>query len=339
MIHFTGDICLADKAFDVGIGIGSQISKGKLHPFDYLEKNNDDVWIGNFEAVLSNHTCRKGGNTESFRITPETFDKCGSIIDYWGIANNHVMEHGKDAYCQMEEILSQKSKGVFGSQKKRTISFKHCGKQIAMTGFSLRAEENRNEPLYWHLPELAEIRKELEKNTNADFKIAYIHWGVEFVNHPTIEQIRLAHWLIDVGYDLIIGMHPHVLQGYEVYRGKHIFYSLGNTIFNMSYDVSKYGLIVLLDVETETISYKYIHLNSQGSPQYIEESGVPAHLRLTELNNIIGNTLNTEKYIGQFHQGLKAYRKSNNAYIIRNIFNYSPKFLSQMFTGFFKRRF
>ena len=159
MICFTGDICLCDKAFDIGFGTGSQIAKGKIKPFEYLKKHQGDVWVGNFEGVVSDMTCRDDYTKESFRISSETFDKCDSIVDYWGIANNHVMEHGSEAYEQMEQILSKKSKGVFGSNSQRTIRFESQGKKIALTGFSLRVEEEKHRPLYWHLPELKDIQR------------------------------------------------------------------------------------------------------------------------------------------------------------------------------------
>ena len=130
MLNFTGDICLCDNAFDMGYGVGSFISKNKIKPFVHLAMSENDVWIGNFEGVLSDVTNRNDYTKDSFRISFKTFEKCGSIIDYWGIANNHVMEHGNDAYQQMEFILSKESKGTFGSAKHRSIQFELESKKI-----------------------------------------------------------------------------------------------------------------------------------------------------------------------------------------------------------------
>ncbi|GAG83200.1 unnamed protein product [marine sediment metagenome] len=60
-----------------------------------------------------------------------------------------------------------------------------------------------------------------------------LHWGYEYVHYPHPGQIKLAHNLIDAGADLIFGHHPHVIQGYEEYDGKYIFYSLGNFQFGI----------------------------------------------------------------------------------------------------------
>ncbi len=81
MLIFTGDICLCDKAFDVGFGVGSQISKGKVLPFTFLNKQESDIWIGNFEGVVSDVTNRTDYTKDSFRISSETFNKSLSIID------------------------------------------------------------------------------------------------------------------------------------------------------------------------------------------------------------------------------------------------------------------
>lgn len=338
MLYFTGDICLCDKAFDIGFGIGSQIEKEKLKPFARLQKKEDDIWIGNFEGVVSDITKRCDYTEDSFRIDSEAFNYCDSIIDYWGIANNHVMEHGGEAYCQMEEILSKKSKGVFGSQKKKTVCFDYHGKEVAVTGFCMRAEDSGNSPLYWCLPELSEIVDEYKNIKTADLKVAYIHWGVEYVNYPYVEQVKFAHWLVDLGYDLIVGMHPHVLQGFEVYKGKHIFYSLGNFVFNMPYEPSTYSAVASLDVESGKVGYEYVHIGKDCCPKLVNENEVPASCRFDSLKKNIGKDENIERYISMYHQGLKAYRKSNNKEILRNAFKFKPLILAQIVTSFIKRR-
>jgi poly-gamma-glutamate synthesis protein (capsule biosynthesis protein) len=65
----------------------------------------------------------------------------------------------------------------------------------------------------------------------ADLVVVIAHWGLERTDTPVAYQTELAHRFIDAGADLIIGGHPHVLQGFETYKGKWIAYSLGNFIF------------------------------------------------------------------------------------------------------------
>lgn len=58
------------------------------------------------------------------------------------------------------------------------------------------------------------------------------HWGEEYSTKPNELQKKLAHSFIDAGADMVIGAHPHVVQTNEIYKGKHIYYSLGNYIFD-----------------------------------------------------------------------------------------------------------
>jgi poly-gamma-glutamate capsule biosynthesis protein CapA/YwtB (metallophosphatase superfamily) len=74
-----------------------------------------------------------------------------------------------------------------------------------------------------------------EARAAANIVIVLFHWGVHFHHSPlAMYQLELGHRAIDCGADLIIGSHPHVLQAIEVYKGKGIFYSLGNFAFDRS---------------------------------------------------------------------------------------------------------
>jgi poly-gamma-glutamate synthesis protein (capsule biosynthesis protein) len=79
----------------------------------------------------------------------------------------------------------------------------------------------------------------------ADVLVVSVHWGNEYLPHPSDEQRRLGHLMIDHGADLVLGAHPHVSQGSEVYHGRPIVYSLGNAIFDRSGDKVSNGLLVL----------------------------------------------------------------------------------------------
>lgn len=69
-----------------------------------------------------------------------------------------------------------------------------------------------------------------EAKKNCDFLIVALHWGLEKRSSPTSYQVQLGRSFIDKGADLVLGSHPHVLQGAEQYKGKPIFYSLGNLV-------------------------------------------------------------------------------------------------------------
>ncbi len=93
------------------------------------------------------------------------------------------------------------------------------------------------------------------KNKGADIIVASLHGGVEYVRDPNQEQIAFAHTAIDAGADVVIGHHPHWIQTIEKYKGKYIFYSLGNLIFdqNWSQETSE-GLVVAVKIKNKEIA-------------------------------------------------------------------------------------
>lgn len=335
MLKFTGDVCLTDNHFDIGYGVGSYIAKGG-NPFAFIQKNPQDIWVGNFECVTSVFSPLIDYHKDCFRIEPSLLLNC-QLFDYFGIANNHVMEHGPDAYNQMCSSLLTICKGTFGSLDNKSVIFDHQDKKVAITGFCLRREENSYEPSYWCQPDFCEIEAEY-RTLNVDYKVAYIHWGVEFVNYPSVEQVKFAHWLIDLGYDLIIGMHPHIMQGFEVYKGKHIFYSLGNFVFNMAYFPTKFTAVVNVDIATGQVSYEYARIDKNYSPHIIKPNRVPNEFRFEELNKYITCNKNPEEYIRVAAQGLKKYRKSHHRNFLRNIRQYDMSVLNKILLNFIKRR-
>jgi poly-gamma-glutamate synthesis protein (capsule biosynthesis protein) len=73
------------------------------------------------------------------------------------------------------------------------------------------------------------------REAGADLVIVFPHWGVEYRAKPTAGQRNLAHLAIDAGADLVIGNHPHWVGGMELYKGKPIWYALGNFVFDQSW--------------------------------------------------------------------------------------------------------
>lgn len=337
MIKFVGDICLSDNDFDKGFGVGSRISSG-LNPFSLITKNDDEFWIGNMECVLSNHTHRLGYNKDCFRDSPKTLES-DNLIDCYSVANNHIMEHGPEAYYDTINAIRCRNKHIVGSNEQKSTIILDDGKRISISSFSLRCDNTVYKPEYWYSPELTEIKEEIEQQIDCDFHIAYIHWGVEFMPYPYAEQQKLAHYLIDIGFDLIIGVHPHVLQGYEIYNNKYIFYSLGNFIFNMAYSETHWGLIVSFNPKNSNVMIEYAYINDDFSPSVANEKDIPKNLNMEHLNSLIGKHPNVEQYSRIASIYLKKYRKSHHRSMLRNLFKYDISFIKGMGMTFIQERF
>lgn len=234
MLNIVGDINLTDAAFDTGIGVGSKMKDGK-DPFEKINRANDDLWIGNFEGVCSDVTDAQGMEAQQFNIPPKYLNHF-THMNFYNMANNHIMEHGAKAFCETAKNLSSFGAKAFGLNNQKSVIFEHCDHKYSISGFCQRKENSVYSPLYWYNPDIQDIKKEFDTLPLDAFKIIYIHWGVEFMDRPTNDQQIFAHALIDMGFDLVIGMHPHLLQGFEDYKGKRIYYSIGNFVFNMGWE-------------------------------------------------------------------------------------------------------
>lgn len=328
MIFFTGDINLTDWIFNVEFGIGTNIRKG-LDPFKYLERKDDDIWIGNFEGVASTTSAYKGIYAKAFRIEPDALRGLRHM-NYYGFANNHAMEHGSEAYQETVKALESYGTKVFGTKEKKSIVLVHQGKKVSLTGMCLRIEAMKEEPLYWHNPEYVEIKKEIDALPQDAFKVLYVHWGNEYINRPSVAQKKFAHWLIDAGFDLIIGMHPHVLQGYEDYNGRRIYYSLGNCVFDMPSEQCKIGALVGLDFTKGQVEYseKYLLIDKESCPCVVAESEIPQQWHFDFLNERLKIDDNSEKYHQEITKGYKIYQKANRRQLLLSAFSHPRSFVA-----------
>ena len=336
MLKILGDCNFADGFFDLGFGTGSSIKNG-ADPFLHIkDKSMDDFWIGNFECVCSDVSAKDGTEARQFIIAPDVCDHINHL-DLYGVANNHVMQHGAEAYRQMVKYIESTGSLYAGTKEKRTTSFEHQGKKVAITIFNQRPENFTKPPLYWAMPEYEDVRTELKKYENCDYRIVYVHWGIEFINYPYNDQKQFAHFLIDSGADLVIGMHPHVMQGYELYKGKYIFYSLGNCVFNMPWEATKYSLQVSVDLSSNEVTYKYLHIGKDYFPRYIEN--VPAQYSMEYLNSLLDISQDNEIYFAKAARCLNQYRKANRKDILKNARRLKFGDIVSVATDFVKRKF
>ena len=337
MLVFTGDINLTDWYFNVGFGIGTRIANG-FDPFYRLKRNPEDLWVGNFEGVASTVSANTGIYAKAFRVSPDVLKNLHHM-DFYGFANNHAMEHGGDAYIETVKALESYGSIVFGMNNRKSVLFEHRGQKCSITGLCLRIEVRKEEPLYWHNPEYKEIVSELSSLPTDAFKILYVHWGNEYINRPSAAQKKFAHWLLDAGFDLIIGMHPHVLQGYEDYNGKRVYYSLGNCVFDMPSEQCKIGALVELDFSDGKPIYseKYLQIDGECCPHIVEENTILTKWRFDFLNGRLKVDDNSEEYHNEIRKGYLVYRKANRKQLLYSAFLH-PNSFGKVLKDFVKRK-
>ena len=143
-----------------------------------------------------------------------------SSVEVANIANNHSRDYGEVAFEDTKKYLSEN--GIINFAGRDIAVAEKNGIKVGFVGTNTQRYSGKAEVIQ---------NINLLKEKNVDLLIAVFHWGEERTDKPNAEQIDLSHAAIDNGADLVIGHHPHVLQGIEKYKGKYILYSLGNFCF------------------------------------------------------------------------------------------------------------
>jgi poly-gamma-glutamate synthesis protein (capsule biosynthesis protein) len=179
----------------------------------------------------------------TFRINPRYTKLFQDMqLDIVTLANNHVLDYGEEALLDTFTALDNAKIKYVGagkniSEAKAAETFQINDKNIAILSASRvipvatwNAGNSKPGLLTTYDPSILidEINK--AKKTS-DYIIVYVHWGIERHSNPEEYQRKLAKQYIDAGADLVVGSHPHVLQGIEYYKDKPIIYSLGNFMF------------------------------------------------------------------------------------------------------------
>lgn len=184
---------------------------------------SDDLTLINLECVFTNAADRvekefsiKGKPSYNGILT-------SSSIEAATLGNNHSSDYGPESLEDTKKSL-EAADVVYAINESIAYYTTDDGMVIAVVSASVTANGNSRDQ--YLLNGVAEA-----KNNGADLVIACPHWGIERVFYPNDYQRNLGHALIDKGADLVVGNHPHVLQGAEEYKGKMIMYSLGNFSF------------------------------------------------------------------------------------------------------------
>lgn len=241
---FSGDILLSSYVTDAYDNAGS--ISGVLDEAYQKEISQSDIFMANQEFPFSDRGAAAADKQYTFRLTPSRVSMMQEIgVDIVTLANNHTLDFGTDALVDTAATLDGAGIKYVGAganmeraRQLQTIEVR--GKTIGFLAASRVYPDpdwvaNSKKPgmVSGYDPTIL-----LEEIKNAqdlcDYLVVYVHWGIERNETPEEYQRSLGKKIIDAGADLVIGSHPHVLQGVEYYNGKPICYSLGNFIFGSS---------------------------------------------------------------------------------------------------------
>ena len=226
LLSFTGDCILGtDEYFAWDTGLPAYYD---LYGPEYFLKNvrsifeEDDLTIVNMEGTLTEETTRVEKQF-AFKGDPDYVKiLTSSSVEAANVANNHSHDYGEKSFQDTVNILETNGIQTFGYDNVAIMEIK--GIRVGMFGIY---------ELDDHLERIPQVKKDIAKlkEQQADIIVAVFHWSNELVTVPDENQVTLAHLAIDEGADVVVGHHPHVVQGIEKYKGKIIAYSLGNFCF------------------------------------------------------------------------------------------------------------
>ena len=234
VINFLGDCTLACDEEEQGstANIQSLVKRyGPEYPFYRVAHilEQDDLTVANFEGTLHNsieglYTVPQ--KTYSFRGDESLVEvlKAGSV-EAVSLANNHIGDYGVPGYEDTVRVLEENKIPWFACSDygSRTWVFEKDGIRVGFISAYIS--------YFWnHLGVIQKAMDEL-KAQHCNVIIGIMHGGVEYDKRHDDYQLGLARAFIRYGADLVIGHHPHVLQGYGVVEGVPVYYSLGNFVF------------------------------------------------------------------------------------------------------------
>lgn len=244
----VGDIMLSRQ-------VGTLMDKnGYDYPFRDISPflKNFDLVFANFEGTVSDHYNYKDGLDLKFSFSPRALPQLSDAhVGVVSVANNHGYDYGSIGFEETKKKLQAEGISPVGHPLDvtkgivTTVDVKD--KQLTFLAF------NATYPSFDPKKAVELITKTRTENPDS-FLILSMHWGDEYKAVHNRSQETFAHQAIDAGVDIILGHHPHVIQDIELYKGKLVFYSLGNFVFDQNFsEATQEGLLLGIQLEGDTV--------------------------------------------------------------------------------------
>jgi poly-gamma-glutamate synthesis protein (capsule biosynthesis protein) len=305
VINAVGDIMLAGSGTDLFNRTGYD------YPFSATTAvlRQGDLTIGNLESPLARSGTEFTGKKFRFRSDPAAgaaLQRAG--FHHLSLANNHILDYGasglRETLATLDGIgITHAGAGSNLENARRASMVTVKGVTIALLSYSFTypaefyARSNRagTAPGYeqFYRSDIARAKQ------SADYVIVSFHWGVESAGVPKDYQKYTAHRAIDAGADVILGHHPHVLQGIEYYKGGVVFYSLGNFAFASRSKVADKSMIARITLDNgisavEIIPLNVLYTDVRYQPQLLAgQKGKSVAERLNRLSAEMGTVVST----------------------------------------------
>lgn len=262
-IAVTGDVMFARKMLGV---LGSD-----TNPFQGVDNvtSKVDLLLINFENAATDTASPIKGDVPLKTSTSYVHLAKDNKNTIASLANNHAFDYGIDGMHDTVNALQDNGITVIGAGDNAQQAHSPITQEInghKITIFNYMDSQNFQEYGQDVMPQADDTHpgysaydKEISqkdikqaRENGSDLILVYFHYGNEYSRSPNENQINLSHEVIDTGADVVLGSHPHVTQGIELYKDKPIFYSLGNFIFDQSNTATHRAYFVEINLTKNT---------------------------------------------------------------------------------------
>jgi len=255
-IALAGDVLLGGR-------IGEVIEAyGRDYPWEGVKALllSASLAMVNLESPVSERGEPEADKLWTFRTKPEDVRGLRDAgVDVVNLANNHILDYGPEALADTLTYLQELGVQTVGAGPDLVAATKpvivDLGEvSVGIIGLSQIYPRGSwaagpDHPGVAITHNEAYVRRAVSSlKDEVDVVVVSVHWGQERAHYPSDYQKRYGRMLVDAGADLVVGHHPHVLQGFEVYRGSLIAYSLGNFIFPYTVEATKESCILLANL-------------------------------------------------------------------------------------------
>jgi poly-gamma-glutamate synthesis protein (capsule biosynthesis protein) len=235
-------------------------SEGPMYPFEKMQPllAGNDITVANAEGVFTDNKSISVVSTSTLLFTFSTSTL--PILKQLGFtlfsqANNHALNFGWKGITASKTNIAAAGMQAFGDPDNIDPGpqYEVVGNEmLAFVGYDQFSADGGNSSSTLSSISAAKAAKA--------FVLVYPHWGVEYNDGTTSLQTLLAHKFVDAGADVVLGSHPHVIEPIEIYKGKAIFYSMGNFVFDQPWSDTKEGLAIKLTLSSTTESFTLVPL-------------------------------------------------------------------------------
>ncbi len=255
-------VAVGDIMLSRGVKGVIERAKDPLVVFSKLDEllSGTDFNFGNLESPVSGNDKREGKGLVFNARTQDTQGLVKYKFKIVNLANNHALDQGINGLRFTRSHLAGSGIKFVGAGDTLEEAWapevvEANGIRIAFIGASYASINDGGVATNNYVARIEDrenLRRSIEKaRAESDLVVVTFHAGIEYTRKPHQPQIDFARAAVDFGADVVIGGHPHWIQTLEEYKGKYIFYSLGNFIFDQRKPDTKEGLVLKIGVAKE----------------------------------------------------------------------------------------